>query len=252
MNFTPTRAYTAILETLELHHHVVILGRPGDGKTTLGFQALHVMQEKHKCIPLLPETHSLEFLPHIQNPEKVSIFLDDQFGIYSVTGESMTKALVYQLLSVLRKGNFLLMSLRKDIYLQCKMRLPKELFSKDIIVDLTKQEFELLDDEKRSLLQSIPNVSEETVKKILSHQTFSNKQIGFPQCVALMKESNISDFQNILATPMKYIVEQCVLLYENFRDKFLVLVMAFANQGQICEEDIRKRRLGLPKDIDDS
>ena len=169
-----TRAYTSILDKLEQHHHVVILGRPGDGKTTLGFQALHAMTEKHSITPLIPQPPVLGFLPHIPDGEKFAILLDDFYGIYTVTGESMPRSLVYQILSVLRKGSVLVISMRKDIFLQCKQLLPKQLFNKNGIVDLSNQEYALLEDEKSSMLQLIPSMDEKTEKKILSHKRFGN------------------------------------------------------------------------------
>ena len=252
VRFTETRAYVAVIEKLEQRGHVLILGRPGDGKTTLGFRTLHTVQEKHNCIPILPIQHNLDFLAHLRDTEKMSIFLDDLFGIYSLTGEVMSKTLVYQILNLLKKGSSLVMSMRNDIFRQCKMQLPKELFSQDVIIDLTKPEFELLENEKRSMLQSIPNVNEDTIKSILRHPRFSNQQIGFPQCVVLMKESDVLDFKKILETPFNFIMEQLCFLFERCREKFIALVLAFASQGHICEEDIGRLRCDLPKEIDDS
>ena len=251
VQFTETRAYKAVLDTLERRNHVVILGRPGDGKTTLGFQALQSLRETYDINPLIPRFPALGFLSHLADEKRFSIFLDDMFGIYTVSEQAISRPLLYQILSSLRKGNFLIMSMRKDIYLQCKIQLPKELFGQDIVIDLTNSEFELLEKEKRSMMvQSISNINEDTVKKILSHETFHNQQIGFPQCVALMKESNASDFKNILDTPLCYIAEQINLLFENCREKFLALLLVFVSNGRICEIDIASLRQGLPNDVD--
>ena len=252
VKFTETRAYRAVYEKLEQRHHVVILGRPGDGKTTLGFQALHALQDQQNSSPLIPVSQVLEFLPHMPDGEKFAIFLDDFYGIYTVSRDSMPMSLVYQILSVLRKGNFIIMSMRKDIFLQCKLHLPRELFSKDVIVDLSNNDFVLLDDEKQSMLQLIPGMDDDTSKKILNHKRFDSQQIGFPQCVALMKESGSCDIETILNTPLVYITEQLLLLHEHSKEKFLALLLAFINQGKISENDVNNIRSALPNDLDDS
>ena len=252
MKFTETRAYRYILKTLEKRHHVVILGRPGDGKTTLGFQALHSLKEKHNSTTLIPVVQELQFLPHLSNDQTYAIFLDDMFGIYTVSGKSLSKPLVYQILSFIQKGSFIVMSMRKEIYLQCKLLLPKELFSKDVIVDISSDDFELLEDEKRSMLNAMPDIDEDTAKTILNHKRFGFQQIGFPQCVALMKESKSCEIQNILDTPLEYITEQLLLLHEHSRGKFLAVLLAFVNDGKICENDLNKLRQALPTDLDDS
>ena len=251
VKFIKTRAYTAILEKLQQYHHVVILGRPGDGKTTLGFQVLHALKETHDSNPLIPKSLALGFLSQLPDGQKMSIFLDDMFGIYTVSEKAMSMPLVFKIRSIIRKGNFLVMSMRKDIYLQCKMQLPKELFGQGVVIDLSDPEFVLLEQEKRAmLLQSIPNIEEDTMRKILNHQTFTNQHIGFPQCVALMKESRASDFQDILDMPLCYVADQMYLLFENCREKFLALIMAFINNGNICTDEVDILRQALPHGVD--
>ena len=253
VKFTETRAYRAVLETLQQRNHVVILGGRGDGKTTLGLKALHKMREIHNSRPLIPQYPTLGFLPNLPEGQTFSILLDDMFGIYTVSEQIMSRPLVYHILSFLQKGNFLVISMRKAIYLQCKMQLPKELFSKDVVIDFTDPKFELLQEEKMSLLQqAFPNLDKDTEMNILSHETFSKHQIGFPQSVYFMKTADLSDIQNILDTPLDYIKHQLYLLFDRSRDQFLALLMAFLNQGRIKADDIVTLRSSIPNDIDDS
>ena len=251
VKLTETRAYRAVFNKLEQRHHVVILGRPGDGKTTIGFKVLHAIKEKYNSNPLIPQNQVLDFLPQLPDEKYFSIFLDDMFGVYTVSEQPMRRSLVYQILSLLRKGNFLVVSMRKDIYLQCKKQLPRELFSNDVVVDLTDTDFQLLEEEKRSMLHEISNIDEDTVTKIITHHRFSNQQIGFPQCVEIMKESQTFNFQKVIETPLDYITEQVYHLFENCREKFLVLVMTFINQGQINDDDVDRLRPVLPDGVDD-
>ena len=257
VTFQEIRAYKAVVDKLEQHSHVVILGRPGDGKTTLGYQALHVMQEKHNNNPIIPNDDSscscskdLKFLPNLQEGQTETIFLDDLFGIYKATDISMPRKLVNQILAVLRKGSLLVMSMRKGIYLQIKSRLPRELFSNDVIVDLTEPQFQLLDKEKRSMLESALDLDENTMNTIIHHTRFSKEQIGFPQCVAMMKRSDESNFKTILEKPITYIKEQIIGLYDNCREIFYPLLLAFANQGILCsdnlENNLEKLRHNFP------
>ena len=252
VRFTETRAYKALLKKLEQHHHVLILGRPGDGKTTLGFQTLELLHKTHNCDPFLDCPSNLDFLPQIGDKQKVAIFLDDLFGIYSISREFMSIALMYQVLNLIGKGSFLIMAMRKEIYLQCRNHLPNELFSSDAMLDLTMSDYELLEQEKLSMLHSVLDVDEDVLRKILNHERFSGKQIGFPQCVALMKGSRSSDFQNILETPLSYLAKQLYFLYDSCRAKYMTLVMAFSNDGQISQDDIEKLRCNLPDVIDDT
>ena len=67
-----------------------------------------------------------------------------------------------------------------------------------------------------------------------------------------MKESECCDIEIILNTPLVYITEQLLLLHEHSKEKFLALLMAFVNQGKICESDVNKLRHVLPNDLDDS
>ena len=252
VKFTETRAYRAVLEKLSEHHLVVILGRPGDGKTTLGLHALYDLQNKEKCIVLMPHPPHLDFLPYLKEGEKVSIFLDDLFGIYSISGYSIPKYSQFQIRSFLSKGNLLVITIRKDIFLQCETNLSKELFRKDVIVDLTDPLFELLEKEKRSMLETVPNITEDSVKDILSHRRFSKEQVGFPQCVAIIKGSHHFDLSSIFETPLKFVAQELLQLYENSKNKFLVLLLAFANDGQLNQdgEQLRNPCHYLPSDID--
>ena len=252
IRFTETRAYKALLKKLEQQNHALVLGRPGDGKTTLCFKALDALHKTHNCDPFLDCPSNLDFLSQIGDKQKVAIFLDDLFGIYSVSGEYMSRALVYQVLNLIGKESFLIMAMRKEIYLQCRNHLPNELFSSDAILDLTMSDYEFLEQEKLSMLQSVLDLDEDVLRIILNHERFSGKQIGFPQCVALMKGSRGSDFQNILETPLNYLTKQLVFLYESCRAKYMTLVMAFSNDGRISQDDIEKLRCHLPNDIDDS
>ena len=254
VKFTETRAYKAVLDKLNQHHYVVILGRPGDGKTTLGLYALHDMHEKEKCVPLMPHPPSLHLLPYLKEDQKVSIFLDDLFGIYSVSGYSISKYTEFRIFSFLSKGNYLVISIRKDIFLQCETNMQKELFKKDVIIDLTEPNLRLLESEKRSMLETVHDITEDSVNKILSHERFSKEQVGFPQCVALMKGSKNVDFTSLFETPLKFLALELTHLFENSRMKFLTLLLAFANNGQLNfdGDQFISPCLYLPSDIEAS
>ena len=254
VKFTETRAYKAVLEKLNEHHHVVIIGRPGDGKTTLGLRALYEMQETEDCIPLIPTPPKLDLLPYLHENQKVSIFLDNLFGIYSLSGFSISRTLEFQIRSYLSKGNHLVISIRKDILLQCDPNLSKELLRKDVIVDLTDSNYTLLKTEKQTMLENALSISQGTVKEILSHERFSNEQVGFPQCLALMTEFQNLDFSSIFETPLKFVAQQLLSLLENAKNNFIVLVLAFVNDGQLPlnGDQFKNPCQYLPSDIEAS
>ena len=102
------------------------------------------------------------------------------------------------------------------------------------------------------MLESVLDLDENTLNAIIHHTRFSKEHIGFPQCVAMMKISDGSDFlvlQTILEKPITYIKEQIFGLYENCRERFYPLLLAFANEGIICMENLENNLEKLWHDI---
>ena len=253
--FVETRAFNVVMQKLCDKSHVLILGRPGDGKTTLAFQALKVLQENQQTHPLITDTSLFFEFPHdLISGDKLSVLFDDLFGIYTVDQNILSKfnnkSFVLQFLGLIGRGNYFIMTMRKDIFLQCQNRIPLEFFKKSITVDLTESCFSLLKEEKELLLKQIPNIRDSTIDDILKTSPIASLQVGFPQCVEFMKDHGLVDFNDIVKAPMRYLRDKFSYLKEECSDQFIALVIAFANQGHIDVSEIEILKRNVPKELE--
>ena len=249
-----TRAFIAVLDKLKDKRFVAIVGRPGDGKTTLAYQALHVLHKEHKMVPIITNIAFFDCSPEVMSGTKTSIFLDDLCGIYTVEkdvqSKLLSKSFILQLRGLIGRGNYLIIAMRKDIFLQSQIQLTTDLFKKSNVVDLTVPEMSLLKAEKELLLKQIPGIKEGQVSEILNSENIEGLQIGFPQCVELMKEHGAFNYEQIKSTPMRFLREKMSVLQKECTEKFAALVLGFANDGQICVAEMDKLRKDLPTELE--
>ena len=255
-SFVETRAFKAVMDKLEKNRVVVIIGRPGDGKTTLAYQALNVLQQKDGFLPIITDLSSLDALSDVASGAKLSLFFDDLCGIYTVEkdvqSKLQSKPFILQLLGLVGRGNNLIIAMRKDIFRESQIKASIDFFKKNNIVDLTTTEFSLLRDEKQLFLEQIPGVNESQIKDILGHETIDSLQIGFPQCVEFMKDHGTFNYETIIQTPIRFLKEKLCLLQNWCPEKLSSLVIAFANNGQICVTEMRELRKILPDELNAS
>ena len=118
--FVETRAFIAVLDKLKEKRLVVILGRPGDGKTTLAHQALTVLQREHRTVPIITDMSFFQMSPKVTSGTKMSILLDDLCGIYTIEKDILSqfqnKPFIFQLRGLIGRGNHLIIAMRKDIF----------------------------------------------------------------------------------------------------------------------------------------
>ena len=160
------------------------------------------------------------------------------------------KSFVLQFLGLIGRGNYFIMTMRKDIFLQCQNRIPLEFFKTNITVDLTESCFSLLKEEKELLLKQIPNIRDSTIDDILKTSPIASLQVGFPQCVEFMKDHGLVDFNDIVKAPMRYLRDKFCYLKEECSDQFIALVIVFANQGHIDVSEIEILKRNVPKELE--
>ncbi|KAK3102059.1 hypothetical protein FSP39_008458 [Pinctada imbricata] len=134
----PTRAYRHTEELYRSKRVVMLLGNPGDGKTTIAIQLLLKLHKDGETVVVLSNPSLIE---HIYDSNTRTVFfIDDAFGT-----PTFDKSLVdnwirlYEKLESLTKSNkcALVLTSRKQVFTQCVNLLNKCEFIKENIVDIS-------------------------------------------------------------------------------------------------------------------
>lgn len=257
-----TEAVQSTIKTLEEQHIAILIGKPGDGKTTTAYQVMHEISNKPEaqnvdCLKNIKQKRAViiqspdEWQKYIDPNEEVIVYFDDCFGSTNFNREAAArwKSSLDSIYASARKGNiFVLIGLQSRILEKLKESLScHKLFSEEFVVDASY----LKENEKRDLIdayekdyikrknrkvqspvkafkQSSLNVlSEKDKSKIISSMT----TYGFPLACRLFFE--IERFHDLgykfFSKPGKELLEEIETMRKGKRLTYIVLAYVLIN-----------------------
>ncbi|XP_033739844.1 uncharacterized protein LOC117327114 [Pecten maximus] len=239
--FLETKAFLDAKDKLQKNRVLVIKGNTGDGKTSTAIQLLHWLIEEQQCREPRQLFDIKDFELMTSNSNLVT-FIDDIFGEEDV-GRNDVQEWNKRLKHVQRlfvgeqiQANFLLITIRNEIFNALGKSSLGEIFIPDYIIDLSSGEYRIAD-EKRELLERYRpgnfSWTEQEIENILSYAPY----IGFPKCCELFCESNDHELQktrsDFFMKPVKFLKEAFSRLPECSAILFL-----FLNGGEIKVKDL--------------
>ncbi|XP_069102914.1 LOW QUALITY PROTEIN: uncharacterized protein [Argopecten irradians] len=237
--FMPTQAYHDAQDKLRKNRVLVIKGNTGDGKTSTAFQILNWLIEEQQCRTPL-QLHKIEKLDLLAPHSDVACIIDDIFGerdIGRLDVQEWNKRLKHVetlFVSKQNQTNYLLITIRNEIFNVLEGKSLGTVFMKDNIIDLSSNEYKIKEEKQKLLAMYTPTNltwTEEEEKKILGYAT----HIGFPQCCQLFYNS--VELQKKRAEffekPVKFFIQALSNLPECSAILFL-----FLNDGEIKLNDL--------------
>lgn len=191
--FVETRAFREILQTLKAKNFVIINGNQGDGKTTLAYNAMHFLTTRGKR-PLeinMQSQHDWNIFTK-SSKENLVILIDNVFGEYSVSSERVSQwshqsRVLQDALSHDERNNYLIITIRSEIYRQCGENITSDTFFNSAIVHISQgSKYGLNEEEMKSIFQK--NVPAGCNPKRMPIPSINVRKLGFQQCCRLFKE----------------------------------------------------------------
>nr|XP_022303014.1 uncharacterized protein LOC111110716 isoform X2 [Crassostrea virginica] len=249
--FVETKASSSVMEHLCEFGYVIVKGNPGDGKTTLSVFIMKLLKEKGK-IPLQIRSPS-DWDEFISPNENLLVFIDNIFGEISV---SQTEVIQWSSrfpeiqtsvgFNVEGNDNMVIITIRNDIYEECKKSLKDESFFQEAIVDISDKDHKLSMEEMGQILEKY--VSKDVYQScMIDTGTFFNDvpNLGFPQCCRLFKD-NIKfekDFLNFFKNPLHYLKEYFKKYIQNKEMKMAVLAFVLLQGGKVEKIAFEKKNI---------
>ncbi|XP_060076623.1 LOW QUALITY PROTEIN: uncharacterized protein LOC132556257 [Ylistrum balloti] len=237
--FMETKAFHDAQEKLRKNRVIMIKGNTGDGKTSTAIQLMDWLIKEQQCRQPL-QLHEIKKLDKLSPDSNLVTFIDDIFGEKNVRNtdvDEWTKRInnvktlfVDQQI----KHNFLLVTIRNEIYNVLKKRSLEPVFTKDNIIDLSSDTYRILEERKELLKKYLPNNFEWEEKEI-ENIVKSASSIGFPQCCYIFYNSVELQAKggNFFEKPFKFLNEALSRLPECCAILFL-----FLNGGKIKVKDL--------------
>ncbi|XP_033729702.1 uncharacterized protein LOC117318882 isoform X2 [Pecten maximus] len=192
-SFIDTQAFRDGKEKLQKNRIAVLKGNTGDGKTSTAIQLLHwLSQEQHNRQPV--QLHNIKDLDLLAPSSKTVIFIDDIFGekdlrkkevqewnkrvnsvIPRLCGDDQTEA------------NFILITVRNEIFNSLKTHSLADVFTDVNIVDLSADTYKVTE-EKNKLLELYKPSEFSWEKEEKEEIVKCAPNIGFPQCCRIFRD----------------------------------------------------------------
>ncbi|XP_033739970.1 uncharacterized protein LOC117327214 [Pecten maximus] len=237
--FLQTNAFRDSQDKLRKNRVLVIKGNTGDGKTSTAIQLLHwLINEQPSRQPL--QLHDIKDLKLITPNSNLVTFIDDAFGekdVGKIDVQDWSKRLEHVktlFVDTQIHANFLLITIRNEIFNSLTKSSLGAVFSEDNIIDLSSHRY-INAVEKRKLLQMYTPEkfawTAEEMKKVISY----SPNIGFPQCCQLfcksvkLQERRVKFFEK----PFHFFMDVLLKLPECSAILFL-----FLNDGKIKKKDL--------------
>ncbi|XP_060080815.1 uncharacterized protein LOC132560181 [Ylistrum balloti] len=239
--FMETKAFHDAQEKLRENRVIMIKGNTGDGKTSTAIQLMDWLIKEQQCRQPL-QLHEIKKLDKLSPDSNLVTFIDDIFGEKNVRNTDVCEwnkrinnvktLFVDQRIN----PNFLLVTIRNEIYNDLKRQSLEPVFTKDTcnIIDLSSETYRILEERKELLQKYLPNNykwEEEEIESIVK----SASSIGFPQCCHLFYNSVELQAKrvNFFEKPFEFLNEVLSRLPECCAILFL-----FLNGGMINVKDL--------------
>ncbi|XP_033739375.1 uncharacterized protein LOC117326766 [Pecten maximus] len=237
--FLETKAFLDAQNKLQKNRVLVIKGNTGDGKTSTAIQLLHWLVEEQQCRQPL-QLHEITKLDLLAPNSHLITFIDDIFGENDV-GRKDVQEWNKRITDVETlfdgeqiQANFLLITVRNEIFNTLKKSSIGAVFTEDNIIDLSSGEYRIAEEKKALLEMYKPenfSWTEGEIEKILSYAP----HIGFPQCCQLFcKSVKLQDRRvEFFEKPLQFFMDALLKLPECSAILFL-----FLNGGEIKVTDL--------------
>ncbi|XP_033729413.1 uncharacterized protein LOC117318550, partial [Pecten maximus] len=193
-SFIDTRAFRDGKEKLQKNRIAVLKGNTGDGKTSTAIRLLHwLSQEQHNRQPL--QLHNIKHLDLLAPSSKTVIFIDDIFGEKDLR-EKEVQEWNKRVNSVIPKlcgddpteANFILITVRNEIFNSLKTHSLADVFTDVNIVDLSADTYQLTEEEKKQFLELYKPSEFSWEKEEKEEIVKCAPNIGFPQCCRIFRD----------------------------------------------------------------
>ena len=250
--YIKTKAYTIGKEILQKNGHLVIIGKPGSGKSRLAHELIYEMCTENKNVkdtgkePLLIESAE-DIRSVVTQRDNMAILVEDAFGKFELSTRLRRQWIHYcnEIYNCVGPDtvdlvNCIVINVRKDIFDVAKSVLMEfTMFRNSGILDLDS--IVLSTDEKIKIVQCYTSIlSDNDMTTIL---TSTSNAIGFPQCCVLLsemqKETDTDLVSRIFEKEMLPLYQELVQLRERSPLKYIVLCLVFLN-GK-CDQKFLKR-----------
>ncbi|XP_064596415.1 uncharacterized protein LOC135463025 [Liolophura sinensis] len=254
--FQKTHSCEEALKTLKDNGVVVVVGRKGDGKTSI---AKTILLQLKKEVEERSDSGNDVILVEVEEPgELVNFFsrnydgtflvlVDDVFGKSAVDGIKLDKwqRKAEDVWEALNDSNDikLVMTLRKHVWNKAKPLLQDyDLFSNRI--DLTCAEMSLGSEEKASILRAHVENSERIISDVLVREVSQTIPTppGFPQCCSMFStvESLFSQGAQFFRKPSKYLDKLLEELHSSNPNLYLPLALTLMFGGRFSTKNFSK------------
>ena len=237
--YVETRAFQELVHIIEDRHMAVIIGLPGDGKTTMAYHlSLKYYNKGYEHLELHFAKDWKEYVDGTSGKgrgRKQFVIIDDIFGRMSVDERKLSEWIsmfdLIQNIVAQREGDLIVVcTCRKYVYMDVRTKLSRfRLFQVSFLVDMASKRLAVNKEEKKSIWDKYAkeyNVKAEAPNCI--NNGFSNPH-GFPHCVELfctdynLQRQGECFFEN----PMKCVEEQITYFMNDAEErlKYCVLLM---------------------------
>lgn len=246
--YVRTEAVNITMKTLEEQHIAILIGKPGDGKTTTAYQVMYEISNKPEtqnldCLKTIKQKRAViiqspdEWQKYIDPLEEFIVYFDDCFGSTNFNSEAAArwKSSLDSIYASAKKGNiFVLIGLQSSILEKLK-ESPSchKLFSEEFVVDASY----LKENEKRDLIDAY---EQDYIKR-------KNRKVQSP--VKAFKQSSLNvlsekDKSKIIASMTTYgFPLACRLFFD--RERFHDLgYKFFSKPGKELLDEIETMRKG--------
>ncbi|XP_060063315.1 uncharacterized protein LOC132543814 isoform X2 [Ylistrum balloti] len=227
--FLKTKAFRDAQEKLPKNKIVVIKGNIGDGKTSYAIRLMDWLVEEQQCRNPL-QLHKIENLDLMSPSSNLIAFIDDIFGKKDLGridewDERITDVETLFLDEQI-EPNFLLITIRNEIFNALKKSSLGKVFNEENIIDLSSDKYKILE-ERKSLLELYKPEDENFSWTQIERDEIliCSPKFGFPQCCYLFR--NVTELQKnrtqFFKTPIKFFIETLARLPQCSAILFLFL-----------------------------
>ncbi|XP_045214503.2 uncharacterized protein LOC123564766 [Mercenaria mercenaria] len=232
---------------LESENSLVIVGNPGEGKTTAAIMTMDKLAKTgYQPIIITSPKEWNSKVVQAEKTEKLVIFIDDMFGTVGVDENKVNEwiamnEVISQLLEK-RTGSFkIICTVRRKVYKAVKQRIKRFRWFKSFrMVDISDKTYALSESEKTELLQKYFKHYKVPKGRQCLIAAKADPPHGFAHCVELYctephcLRMGISFFMS----PLSAVEREIQILYETLSTQYYALLLIHLSPGQKVTVDI--------------